>query len=509
MVIAAIIACATCAAPAGAYRFALVIGHNDGGPKTGALRYAENDARECAQLLRSHAGFSKRNIELLLHPDSSYLISAADKLSEKIASSGHPENTMLFFYYSGHADHEGLLLGSSRLSFGTVKSMLERMPAGIRVAVFDACQSGGVVAYKGGARAEPFYLTSQQKSRGEVWIASSSANERAQESETLRSSLFSFHLFNGLRGSADVSSDNRVTISESYQYAYRKTVETSALSTGVVQHPVYRFNISGEGDIVLTDFSERRGGIIVDGTCEGTFLVLSRSYTEVYADFYKPEGKETFIALGSGDYTIINARGASDIGMYQFSVRWNQTVRCGASKFRASLAQESRSKGTSAEAEPEIREARPGEEGFSWGAGAGAALRKDAGSTSWHNGGLLSLHGGWSGCKRSGLFVNGYIYPELASGGMDLGIERHGSLNGGLWQMGIGGGFEYMDDRTEREVRPALLLQAGAAVALSSSVSCGLFIPCRLVFGKDKEQRIGFELRMDFCSKSGGSPYLE
>ena len=264
-------------------------------------------------------------------------MTAGNHLADEINHLDDPSQATLFFYYSGHADNEGLLLDSTHCTFAAINKLINGISAGIRIAIFDACQSGVVVAFKGGMRAEPFFFDNRQKSQGEVWIASASANERAQESATLKSSLFSFHLFTGLRGSADLSADNRVTVSEAYQYAYSKTLETSALTTGILQHPVYRFNLSGEGDIVITDLSERRGGILVDGSCRGTFLIMSRNYTDVFADFSKEKGRENFIALSSGDYIIINARGGDDIGLYRFSIGGRKTVRCSNDLFRASL----------------------------------------------------------------------------------------------------------------------------------------------------------------------------
>jgi hypothetical protein len=338
--------------PVQANRYAFIIGQNSGGTTVEDLRYAENDARRFAELLQDYAAVEPSNIRLLLHPDSTTLVAAGERMCADIAAMTNPEHAMLFFYFSGHADGEGLLLDSTHMSFESLHRFLSGITAGIRLVVIDACQSGAIMAFKGGKRAEPLYASGQQKVQGEVWIASSSANERAQESETLKGSLFSFHLCNGLRGSADISNDDKVTVSEAYQYAYRKTLETSMLTSGIVQHPMYRFNITGEGDIVLTDLTLRQGGILVDGTCSGTFLIMSRDYTVVFADFQKESQRETFIALPAGDFTIINARGGSDIGLFRFSIEGKKTQRCSGGQFRSSLLRESRMKGAVPEPSP-------------------------------------------------------------------------------------------------------------------------------------------------------------
>lgn len=334
------------ALPLHSERYALIVGHNSAGGSIGDLRYAESDAAVFAEVLQEFGNVKAGNVELLQHPDSAALMAAGDRIALKTASVDSPQQALVFFYYSGHADGEGLILGQSRFSFVALKKMVERITAGVRIAVFDACQSGVVVTLKGGVRAEPFYFTDQPQSLGEVWIASASANERAQESSTLKSSIFTFHLCNGLRGSADLSADKRVTVTEAYQYAYRKTLETSALTSGVIQHPVYRFNLSGESDVTITDLTDSRGGIIVDGSCRGAFLVLSRDYTRVFADFFKNPRLENFIALAQGDYTIINAAGNSNVGIFEFSIRGHKTLRCSNNSFRTSLLTYYRNGGT-------------------------------------------------------------------------------------------------------------------------------------------------------------------
>lgn len=53
----------------------------------------------------------------------------------------------------------------------------------------------------------------------------------AHESDRLRSSFFSHHLITGLRGAADADGDERVALSEAYDYAYRQTLRSSGQTT--------------------------------------------------------------------------------------------------------------------------------------------------------------------------------------------------------------------------------------------------------------------------------------
>ena len=279
------------AIPAFAARYALLVGCNDGGSEVEQLQWAEADAGRFAGLLEALGGFDQSATVTLLHPDSAALDKELRLAGSRLRSSKSPENDLFLLYYSGHADGLDMLLGTTRYPLKKVQGYLDSFPAGIRIGIFDACQSGAVTAYKGGKRAEPFYLTNPQKIKGQVIIASTAANERAQESGSLKGSIFSFYWLSGLRGSADVSGDRRVTLDEAYHYAYRKTVETSTLTGGEAQHPMYRFNIHGEGDITLTDLAAGSGGIRFDRSCEGKFLVLSDSYTDIFADFSKKKKK--------------------------------------------------------------------------------------------------------------------------------------------------------------------------------------------------------------------------
>ena len=160
------------------------------GSSVGKLRFAEEDTNALLIYLVKLADFKKSNVITALKPDSSDLRHHLDKARKLLLSDSDPGNCLFLLYYSGHADGQSLLLKDTKFSLQKVQEFLDSLPAGIRIGVFDACQSGAVAVYKGGVRAEPFFLQDQQKVKGQVIIASSAANERAQESQTLKSSVF-------------------------------------------------------------------------------------------------------------------------------------------------------------------------------------------------------------------------------------------------------------------------------------------------------------------------------
>jgi uncharacterized caspase-like protein len=205
-----------CALPASASRYALLVGSNYGGGAVEQLQWAEADAERFAALLTSLGSFADTAVETLLHPDSAAFDRALRRAAARLRKSESPENDLFLMYYSGHADGRDLLLNTTKYPLERVKGCLDSLAAGVRIGIFDACQSGAVTAFKGGKRAEPFYLSSPQRIKGQVIIASAAANERAQESESLKGSIFSFFWLSGLRGSADASGDRRVTLNEAY-----------------------------------------------------------------------------------------------------------------------------------------------------------------------------------------------------------------------------------------------------------------------------------------------------
>ena len=52
--------------------------------------------------------------------------------------------TLLFVYYSGHADAGDLHLGATSLPLHELRALLEGSAAGSRVLVLDACRSGAL-----------------------------------------------------------------------------------------------------------------------------------------------------------------------------------------------------------------------------------------------------------------------------------------------------------------------------------------------------------------------------
>lgn len=129
--------------------------------------------------------------------------------------------------------------------------------------VLDACRSGVLTATKGAKPAQEFTLpaatvASDSQTQGYVVLTAAAAGEDAQESELLRGSFFTHHFVSGLLGAADVDEDLQVTLEEAYRYAFQNTVRASSSTIVGTQHPTFRYDVRGRGDVTLASLAGAR-----------------------------------------------------------------------------------------------------------------------------------------------------------------------------------------------------------------------------------------------------------
>jgi hypothetical protein len=177
----------------------------------------------------------------------------------------------------------------------------------MRIAIFDACQSGSFTRLKGGTLKAPFLFREGSKIKGQVVLYSSSSNEFSQESDLYKNSIFTFHFVNALRGCGDASGDKKISLSEAYQYSYNHTVSSTVHSASGVQHPGYQFKIQGEGNIILADVNIRSSGLVLSRDISGTVIILNKDRS-IVTELEKKQQSELVIALNPGLYEVINNR---------------------------------------------------------------------------------------------------------------------------------------------------------------------------------------------------------
>ncbi len=234
-------------------RFAVIIGNNTGARDDVELRYAESDAARVARVLRELGGFQPADIVLLQGEAARAVKGSLRAVDERIRAANARADTLLFVYYSGHADRHALHLGESRFGLEKLATFVRASPAKVRLLVVDACQSGALTRVKGGRVVAPFELgTKQLLGEGVAFLTATSEDEDAQESDELKGSFFTHALVSGLLGAADENRDGQVVLEEAYEHAYEATLRATSGTSAGAQHPTFRYEVKGQGSLVLT-----------------------------------------------------------------------------------------------------------------------------------------------------------------------------------------------------------------------------------------------------------------
>jgi hypothetical protein len=236
------------------HRYAIVVGANRAAPGRRDLRFAHDDAQSVADLLIRLGDFPYENVNVLLDPEPAHVLAALDGVLGRESAAG---DSLLFFYYSGHADADALYPSGKVLSLAALRQRLDDKRVGVRVGVIDACRGGGWTGAKGLKPAPPFPVEwpVALANRGSVLISSSSGVEDAHESEALRGSFFTHHWNAGLRGAADANGDGTITASEAFEYAQGLTIRDTALVAEAPQHPSFRIDLTGRRDVSLVSLA--------------------------------------------------------------------------------------------------------------------------------------------------------------------------------------------------------------------------------------------------------------
>ncbi len=298
-------------------RFAVIVGANNGGPDRVRLRYAVSDADTMMNVLKSIGGVSDSDGLLLIDPDRRNFISAMSRIKSEISELRQKSERIEFiFYYSGHSDDEAILLGREKIYYKELKDGIRGIPADVRIAILDSCSSGAFTRIKGGTFKPPFILDSSFNMKGDAFMTSSSSNEASQESDMIKGSFFTYYLVTGLRGAADMIQDGRITLNEAYQYAYNETLTRTEKTMGGAQHPNYDIQMTGTGDVVITDFKRNTSAVLLEKNIVGKVFIRN-SDNILIAELQKSYGREMEVALPEGKYIVLNQ---SENGLFESKI---------------------------------------------------------------------------------------------------------------------------------------------------------------------------------------------
>ncbi len=285
-------------------RYLIAVGANNGGADRPKLRYAAQDAKSFMSVLSEMGGVSKQN-EVFLQDPSVKEIDAAIKTMEKYFSSAPKTKGRreVLFYYSGHADERGLLLGKEVLPWKNLRKQISGFSADVKISVIDACGSGAITRLKGGVSVPAFLMDESSDMKGYAFITSSTQDEASQESDRIKGSFFTHAFVSGLRGAGDQTGDGKVTLSEAYQFAFNETLHRTQQTMGGAQHPSRDMNLAGTGDVVMTDVRRTSASLALDSAFDGRFFIRDANNLLV-AELYKNSGREIEIGLPAGEYKV-------------------------------------------------------------------------------------------------------------------------------------------------------------------------------------------------------------
>jgi hypothetical protein len=290
-------------------RLGIFIGSNNGGRDRVLLRYAVSDAKSLSNIFGRMGGIAENDNILMVEPSIREINRQIDNIARTTAQSKkNSQRTELVFYYSGHSDENGILLNRERYGYADLRSRINTVDADMKIVILDSCSSGAMTRAKGGVKTQPFLFDSSVSATGYAILTSSSADEVSQESDSIESSYFTHSLMTGLRGAADSVGDGRVTLNELYRFAYAETMAKTETSMHGTQHPSYDIQISGSGDVVLTDIKEISASLVIAEDVIGRISIRDGSDFLV-AELTKVSRKPMELGLEPGPYRIVFQQG--------------------------------------------------------------------------------------------------------------------------------------------------------------------------------------------------------
>ncbi len=301
----AVVAMAVAAPPQTDTRVVVAIGANVGIGADEPLDYAEEDARRFHRLMIEIGGVTQDRAYIVAGENASGVRRVLHEARGRLRELANDTRTSLIVFVSSHADQDALHLSGTRLAIAELHALVRTSAADVKLTVIDACQTAAIVKAKGGRPVPEVDVAFEAPSRvdGDVFIASASPGEPAQERAFLRGALFSHHLLTGLRGAADIDGDRAVSLSEAYGYAYRRTAAAAVLG-GAPQHPSFSFDVQGVGSWVLTRPGSHHAALVLGQDIEGTVWVANRKQ-ELVAEVAKINGEVVRLALPAGWYRVV------------------------------------------------------------------------------------------------------------------------------------------------------------------------------------------------------------
>ena len=322
----------------------VAVSNSNGAAGESPLHHAADDTERVRAVFTTLGGVLPGDAIVLADPTVPELDAALDRARARAATHAQDEVTFVF-YFSGHGDQARIHLGGESLDMTELAARVRTVPAGLRVLVTDACRT--YPTRLKGITSEPgFAITPREANAGTgmVWLYASGEGEPAQESDELRGALFTHYWVSALRGAGDTNGDGRITVAESYDFAYSQTLLRSASGSGVLQHPAATFELREAAPIVLTDTQDGATRVRFPRTDDTRFLVYALGSRAVLGEIWGSADRDATLALPPGRYLIQRRNGASSAGVEVTLARGETRTLTGAD-FRSIATEQLASKG--------------------------------------------------------------------------------------------------------------------------------------------------------------------
>jgi hypothetical protein len=96
-----------------------------------------------------------------------------------------------------------------------------------------------------------------------------------------------------------------VTLGEVYQFAFRRTLSSTAASLTGGQHPTYDYRMAGAGEVVLTRTLARDARLTFLRESGVTYAVQSRNSGDVLAEIVSSPSEDLYLSVPAGEYRFI------------------------------------------------------------------------------------------------------------------------------------------------------------------------------------------------------------
>jgi len=456
-------------ATAAVERFAVIIGNDQGSAADEPLRYARADAEKMATVLGDVGGFPPANVVLLRGNDAATVRSTLIAVNDRLRTASLPGNqTLLYVYYSGHADAQSLHLGGSEFALSELVQLVRGSSATFRLLVLDACRSGALTRSKGGNVQEPFAISPPDaglQGEGMAFLTASTENEDAQESDEIRGSFFTHALVSGLLGAADTNGDGQVVLEEAYRHAYEMTLRNTSRTFAGAQHPTFRYDLRGQGAVVLARMKQPALGVLHLPPGLG-FLVIAGGAEGPVVGEVEPNGGGRALSLRPGRY-FLRARAPDELLEGQVDLGATESLVVDTTNFQrvayARLVRKGARSGGIAHG-PELgislRSTLPNAEGPCLGPLLGYRAEWPA----------LTLYARLTACQTG--FENVAVDASVSDLGLTLYAMRAFDLHALTLGLGVGAGLDLMHQDLESQgqapdhtaLAPLLGLAAGATL---------------------------------------------